>query len=107
MTSINSFKNIHLSALFSIACDLHKKDGEFGFYKTWRNRLEHGIFSLTDNEYQSKVWQSENFAETTTEENFEKQTKHLLQLTRSAIFSFVFCVRKEIITNKENENDIG
>lgn len=94
---INSFKNIHLTALYSIACDLNKKDGEFGFYKTWRNRLEHGLFSLTSDEHQSKVWQGKTFSEKTTERNFEKQTKYLLQLTRSAIFSFVFCIRKELI----------
>lgn len=99
---INSFKNIHLTALYSIACDLNKRNGEFAFYKAWRNRLEHGLFSLTNDDHQSKVWESKNFSERTTEINFEKRTKHLLQLTRSAIFSFVFCVRKELITTKEN-----
>jgi tetratricopeptide (TPR) repeat protein len=100
---INSFRNIHLTALYSIACDLNKKDGEFGFYKMWRNRLEHGLFSLTSSEYQVKKWQSKRFMEKATEENFEKQTKYLLQLTRAAIFSFVFCVRKELI-NEKNGN---
>lgn len=94
---INSFRNIHLTALYSIACDLNKRDGEFGFYKIWRNRLEHGLFSLTTTEHKNKKWQNEKFLEKTTEENFEKQTKYLLQLTRSAIFSFVFCARQELI----------
>jgi tetratricopeptide (TPR) repeat protein len=38
---INAQQNIHLTALYSIACDLTKKDGEFNFYKKWRNQMEH------------------------------------------------------------------
>lgn len=101
-SKINTFKNIHLTALYSIACDLNKKNGEFGFYKIWRNRLEHGLFSLTSSDYKDKNWENQQFAEKTTEDDFEDKTKHLLQLTRSAIFSFVFCVRHELITTKEN-----
>ena len=101
-TKINEFKNIHLTALYSIACDLNKKNGELGFYKTWRNRLEHGLFSITNSDYIDKNWENEQFSEKTTEGNFDYKTKYLLQLTRAAIFSFVFCVRHELITLKEN-----
>jgi len=97
-SKINSIKNIHLTALYSIACDLNKRNGEFGFYKIWRNRLEHGVFSLTksdDSDY--KMLTEKLFSEHTTTTNFENKTKHILQLTRSAIFSFVFCVRQELI----------
>lgn len=100
---INRFKNIHLTALYSIAFDLNKKNGELGFYKVWRNRLEHGLFSLTNSEYNARTWESEQFSEKTSIENFKTQTKLLLQLTRSAIFSFVYCVRHELIT-KENSS---
>lgn len=102
---INSFRNIHLTALYSIACDLSKQNGEFGFYKIWRNRLEHGLFSLTVDEFENKSWESKSFSEKTTEENFENKTKHLLQLTRAAIFSFVYCVRHELITKNKNSNN--
>ena len=88
--------------MYSIACDLNKKNGEFGFYKIWRNRLEHGLFSLTSSDYKDKNWESKQFAEKTTEDDFENKTKHLLQLTRATIFSFVFCVRHELITTKEH-----
>lgn len=98
---INSFRNLHLTALYSIACDLNKENGEFGFYKTWRNRLEHGLFSLTTDEFKNKSWESKNFSEKTTKENFEIKTKHLLQLTRAAIFSYVFCARQELITKNK------
>ena len=91
---------MNLTALYSIACDLNKKNGEFGFYKKWRNKLEHGVFSLTKSKYNEKLFESNMFIETTSEENFEAKTKHLLQLTRSAIFSFVFCARNELITKK-------
>ena len=99
---INNFRNIHLTALYSIACDLNKKNGEFGFYKQWRNRIEHGLFSLTNSDYIDKNWENDQFSIKTTTENFESKTKHLLQLTRASIFSFVFCVRHELITRKEN-----
>lgn len=96
-SQINSFKNIHLTALYSIACDLNRANGEFGFYKSWRNRLEHGLFSLTDNKYKSQILEKIKFGENTSEADFEIKTKHILQLTRAAIFSFVFCVKNELI----------
>lgn len=99
---INEFKNIHLTALYSIACDLNKKNGEFGFYKQWRNRIEHGLFSLTNSDYIDKNWENDKFSIKTTTGNFESKTKHLLQLTRASIFSFIFCARHELITRKEN-----
>jgi tetratricopeptide (TPR) repeat protein len=96
---INSVKNIHLTALYNIACDLNKINGEFGFYKDWRNQMEHGIFTLTESKENDKVLKEKLLSEHTTKENFENQTKFLLQLTRSAIFSFVFCTREKLITN--------
>lgn len=101
-TKINEFENIHLTALFSIACDLNKKNGEFGFYKQWRNKLEHGLFSLTNSDYEVNNLENEKFSVKTSTINFENKTKHLLQLTRASIFSFVFCVRHELLTKKEN-----
>jgi hypothetical protein len=101
-TKINEFENIHLTALFSIACDLNKKNGEFGFYKQWRNKLEHGLFSLTNSDYEVNNLENEKFSVKTSTINFENKTKHLLQLTRASIFSFVYCVRHELITKKEN-----
>ncbi len=98
---INEFKNIHLTALYSIACDLNKKNGEFGFYKQWRNRIEHGLFSLTDSEF-DKSWEDDIYSINTTAYNFEVKTKHLLQLTRASVFSFVLCARHELITIQEN-----
>jgi tetratricopeptide (TPR) repeat protein len=97
---INSFKNLHLTALYGIACDLNKKEGEFGFYKRWRNKLEHGLFSLTTSDYVEEKWLNKQFSENTFLDDFENKTKHLLQFTRAAIFSFVFCARQELVTEK-------
>lgn len=94
---INQKRNIHLTALYSIACDLEKNNGEFGFYKEWRNKLEHGIFSIKDHNYFNSDWEAEKFSLRTDLDHFEKETLRLLQLTRSAIFSFVFCARIELI----------
>lgn len=94
---INKANNINLTALYSIACDLDKTSGEFGFYKQWRNKLEHGLFSLNSYEYDQNKWEDEKFSLKTNVLSFETETLRLLQLTRSAIFSFVFCVRQELL----------
>jgi tetratricopeptide (TPR) repeat protein len=95
---INLLKNIHLTALYSIACDLNSSHGEFGFYKRWRNRLEHGVFSIVKSrEKELQVILEKQFAEFAFEKDFSDKTLHLLQLTRSAIYSFVFCARQELI----------
>lgn len=95
---INSINNIHLTSLFSIACDLNSHNGEFGYYKKWRNRLEHGAFSIAkseDNELHTIL--EKQFSDYALENDFIDKTIHLLQLTRSAIFSFIFCSRQELI----------
>jgi len=98
---INLVKNIHLTALYSIASDLNRRNGEFGFYKNWRNRMEHGIFTLKDDSKENNlIFKEQLLLEHTTKDNFENQTKLLLQLTRSAIFSFVFCTRGKLITKE-------
>lgn len=93
---INSIKNIHLTALYSIACDLNKSNGEFGFYKRWRNRLEHGVFSITNQVRSDAVINEKLLSENVVESDFENNALHLLQLTRATIFSFVFCIRQEL-----------
>jgi len=94
---LKSIKNIHLTALYSIASDLNRVQGEFHFYKKWRNDLEHEIFNISnsnfDKDYMKSDWTENHFSK----EEFVNKTLHLLQLTRSAIFSFVFCARKEMI----------
>lgn len=97
----NEVRNIHLTALYSIACDLSNHNGEFNFYKQWRNQLEHDIFSLIPaGSNEQEILNAELFSETITAEEFEGKSFHLLQLVRAAIFSFAFCCREELLTQK-------
>lgn len=89
---LNSFQNIHLTALFSIANDLNKNDGQFGYYKEWRNKIEHGIFIIAD-DHSEKCDSSIISVDSL---HFYNETIHLLQIIRAAIFSYVYCVRREL-----------
>jgi tetratricopeptide (TPR) repeat protein len=99
---INSVQNIHLTALYSIASDLNVAAGELGFYKDWRNKLEHGIFTVraTDRD-PLKLYEEQDFADFIEGDLFAARTEHLLQLVRAAVFSFVFCVRIELLKDEE------
>lgn len=93
---LNTHHNIHLTALYSISSDLNKDGGEFHFYKKWRNKLEHGIFSIRSESIDRfDLLQDELFSSFTDEKDFSIKALHILQLTRAAIFSFVFCARHE------------
>lgn len=98
----NSVKNIHLTALYSIACDLSKHNGEFSYYKKWRNQLEHDFFSIIPKDAirNNDILGDSFFSEWTTNDDFETKAFHLLQLVRSAIFSFTFCCREELLKDK-------
>jgi tetratricopeptide (TPR) repeat protein len=92
---INEIKSIHLTSLYGIAFDLNSANGEFSEYKVWRNKIEHGSFILVS----EKTTRLDKYLgngipqEIVLIEDFEKRVLHLLQLTRSAIFSFVFATR--------------
>lgn len=101
-----SIKNPGLLALYSIATDLNMhKNGEWAYFKEWRNSLEHGLFIILENESNLDAYSTferKNIQKVTIDE-FESYVKQLLQLTRSAIFSFVFSVRDSALkTNIEN-----
>lgn len=99
--TLNSLKNIHLGALYSIACDLNTKTGELKHFKNWRNKLEHNVLILKDGADLEGdllgIYDDPDFFETVDINDFKSKTFHLLQLTRSAIFSFVYCIRLETI----------
>jgi hypothetical protein len=104
-------RNIHLNALFSIACDLNTKTGELRHFKNWRNKLEHNLLILKDTNIVAadplKVLDDENFVAVVDIDEFKQKALQLLQVTRAAIFSFVYCVRLETITERptsDNEN---
>jgi hypothetical protein len=96
--TINSFNNIHLTALYSIATDLNVVSGELGVYKEWRNLLEHNIFIVSESsDDKFGLYAEKDFLNSIDLKTFSAKTKHLLQITRAAIFSYTFCVRYEIM----------
>lgn len=98
-STLSSIDNMPLLALYSQATDLNAINGEWGSFKKWRNSLEHRMFILTRDTVSPpdtfKALNGQKDIELTDYTEFENKTLHLLQLTRSAIFNFVFCVRRE------------
>lgn len=105
---LNNTRNLHLSALYSIANNLSPKGGELREFRDWRNKLEHNILILKDNShYHSdplQVYEDEEFITVVDINEFRTKTLHLLQLTRAAIFSFVYCVRLQTIERLDDSN---
>jgi len=101
-------KNPGLLSLYSIASDLNEyKNGEWACFKKWRNALEHEMLVIIDKDsvYLDPYKTLNKELITINIDDFIGFLEELLQLTRSAIFSFVFCVREEAI--KRNEDSIG
>jgi len=103
----NEHKNPGLLALYSIATDLNeKKDGEWSFLKKLRNDLEHEFVVVYKSEQPSDIYSSYEFMKDMVfikEGEFIEHLERLLQLTRSAIFSFVFSVRDKAISEKKED----
>ncbi len=98
-SKINSISSFSLIALYSQATDLNSKTGEWGIYKNWRNSLEHEMFVIEDASVSVgdpyAVFEDRFPIYRVPQHEFKTKTLHLLQLVRSAIFNFVFCVRQE------------
>lgn len=92
-----SEKNFPLIALYSIACDLNLKEGEWKELKNLRNSLEHRVVIITDTEQKiSKInLDLKDFFTHISYPEFSQKSLQLLQFCRAAIFYFVFCVRTE------------
>ncbi|HDT6083826.1 TPA: hypothetical protein QHB98_003405 [Citrobacter braakii] len=98
-------KSPGLLALYSIATDLNKdKGGELVFYKEWRNSLEHKFLVVHKGDKPEDVYESYQLIKDILfikESDFIHHFEHLLQITRSAIFSFAFMVRYEGMKEKK------
>lgn len=96
---INQIDNPALVALYALATDLNSKNGDWPEFKNWRNAIEHKVLCVLQNE----IKDSDPYSVIHKEAGdlviplsiFHKRVLFLLRLTRSAIFSFVFCVRYE------------
>lgn len=102
----NSYKSPGLLALYSIATDLNdRKGGEWSFFKQLRNDLEHEFVVVHKTDSPSDIYKSYEFIKNIVfinEDDFLNHLERLFQLTRSAIFSFVFAVRDKALNEKED-----
>lgn len=102
----NSHKSPGLLALYSIATDLNdRKGGEWSFLKQLRNDLEHEFVVVHKTDSPSDVYKSYEFIKSIVfikEDDFLNHLERLFQLTRSAIFSFVFAVRDKALDEKKD-----
>lgn len=86
-------KNFGLIAIHSLICDLHEKTGQFGFYKTCRNALEHHILFLVPDSFELSNDSTVTYLKIS---DFKSRLENLLQFTRSAIFSTVFAIVEDL-----------
>jgi len=95
---INQQSNMGLVALYSLATDLNRVNGEWSHLKEFRNALEHGLLVLLEDERDELSSEAvperipSKFMKTS---EFRERTLQMLQFVASAIFSFAFCVREE------------
>jgi hypothetical protein len=102
---LKDMRNPHVVALYSIASDLNIKQGEFGFYKEWRNKLEHNNLILVKNTNEIdllKLFENDKFIIRVPYSVFKDQALHLLQICCAAIFSYVYCIRMESFQSNDN-----
>jgi tetratricopeptide (TPR) repeat protein len=103
----NSLKSPGLLALYSIATDLNdKKGGEWSFLKKLRNDLEHEFVVVHKTDNPSDIYKSYDFIKNIVfvkKDDFLDHLERILQLTRSAIFSFVFAVRDKALNEKKHD----
>jgi hypothetical protein len=103
-----SKRNVHLNALSSIANDLNSRRGELKNFKNWRNKLEHNLLILQSKNNLNldpfNLISDDEFVVSVDINEFKNATLQLLQLTRAAIFSFVYCIRLETITSKRKDD---
>lgn len=102
---VKDLLNPHLVALFSIANDFNYNQGEFSFYKHWRNKLEHNNLILVDRVDDPdlfKLFEDDSFVSKAAFSFFKEQALHLLQICCSAIYSYVYVIRTESLNNSNN-----
>ena len=86
-------ENFALIAINSLIYDLNEKNGQFGFYKIWRNSLEHHILFLVPDSFEFSNDSTHTYVKIS---DFESSLQNLLQFTRSAIFSTVFAIVEDL-----------
>lgn len=94
-------ENFALIAINSLIYDLNEKSGQFGFYKNWRNALEHHILFLVPDSYEFTNDSTHTYVKIN---EFESSLENLLQFTRSAIFSTVFAIVEDFRQKRPHDS---
>ena len=106
-SALESKENFALIAINSLIFDLNEKNGQLGFYKVWRNALEHHILFLVPNTFELSNDSTHTYVKIS---DFENSLLNLIQLTRSSIFSTVFAIvedlRQKMPDDKNNSIEI-
>ncbi|MBU3845478.1 MAG: hypothetical protein H9855_00590 [Candidatus Acinetobacter avistercoris] len=95
-------ENFALIAINSLIYDLNEQNGQFGFYKIWRNSLEHHILFLVPDSFELSNDSTHTYVKIS---EFESSLQNLLQFTRSAIFSTVFSIIEDLRQKKPNDRE--
>lgn len=92
-------ENFYLISLYSITKDLdHSKYASLKEFRTIRNSMEHKSLIIKDGKTVSEELQGEFYSK----ENLLEKTKILMALTKSAILSFTYLVRRQSKIRMEN-----
>lgn len=103
---LKDYRNPHLVALYNIANDFNYKEGEFAFYKQWRNKLEHNNLILVDVNVDSdlnELFTDSSFVTKVSYSTFKEQALHLLQICCAAIYSYTYAIRTESLQKGDGE----
>lgn len=98
---IDITRNRYLVSLESLSIELFHQNPNATLeeYKTWRNDIEHNFFYLSRSKTNEiiKIPELNHLKNVTIVniDNFSSRTEHLLQISRSAIFTLVFLIREE------------
>ncbi|OOW16616.1 MULTISPECIES: LA2681 family HEPN domain-containing protein [Acinetobacter] len=101
-SALESKENFALIAINSLIFDLNEKNGQFGFYKVWRNALEHHILFLVPDTFELSNDSTHTYVKIT---DFENSLLNLIQLTRSSIFSTVFAIVEDLRQKMPNDKN--
>lgn len=96
--------NFYLTSLYSIAQDLNKSDyAALTEFKALRNAMEHKIFRIVPSIDTNSIRNKDEMV--CTKEELLEKAKILMMLTKSAIYSFVYLIRKEAKYREKGNND--
>lgn len=107
LEKFNQIKTLHLTALYSLAIDLSQSE-EIRLYRGQRNDLEHNFVVVYNGIQVEDIYNSFDIQKNILlikESDLVDSYIHLLQLTRSAIYSFVFHVQEYLVKIQKSSDE--